>query len=252
MISILNHTITLAGIAAALVGLRYWMADPGRVRAEIEALTDVPAHIKTDLIECIYAARDADRKTWVYDLSAPLVMLLVLPWIKRSADKLPKLFRNWDNDVSMNGDGWGWQDSDGTWYDTRIKPAPEGALLVSHSDPAYGGDCYYAKGHHPRSFWARYIWLGWRNRASLMSLELGEPVAETPTLISGSMAIHRGGPYGHFLLKHGDCYHYKSIQKWHGFALIRSYGYKLEIAYHMGRDTAAAVAIGRSLKRRGD
>jgi len=252
MISILNHAITLAGIAAALVGLRYWMADPGRVRAEIEALTDIPAHVRAELLDCIDAAQEADRKTWMYDLSAPLVMLLVLPWIKRSADKLPKLFRNWDNDVSMNGDGWGWQDSDGTWYDTRIKPAPDGALLVSHSDPAYGGDCYYAKGHHPRSFWARYIWLGWRNRASLMSLELGEPVAETPTLISGSMAIHRGGPYGHFLLKHGDCYHYKSIQKWHGFALIRSYGYKLEIAYHMGRDTAAAVAIGRSLKRRGD
>lgn len=243
---------TIVILLTALVALRYWMASPSRVLAEVDALDDIPAYVKTALVDCIYAARDADRKTWVYDLSAPLVMLVVLPWIKRSANHLPTWARNWDNDVSMNGDGHGWQDEGGAWHDARITPAPEGALLVSHSDPAYGGDCYYAKGHHPRSFWARYIWLGWRNRASLMSLELGEPVAETPTLISGSMAIHRGGPYGHFLLKHGDCYHYKSIQKWHGFALIRSYGYKLEIAYHMGRDTAAAVAIGRSLKRRGD
>lgn len=239
----------LLALLAALVALRHWMASPSRVLAEIDALTDVPAHIKSDLIDCIDAAEDADRKTWPYDLSAPLVMLLVLPFVPRSADHLPTWARNWDNDVSMNGDGWGWQDSDGTWYDTRIKPAPDGAPLVRHSDPAYGGDCYYAKGHHPRSFWARYIWLGWRNRASLMSLELGEPVTERPVLISGSMAIHRGGPYGHFLLKHEDCYHYKSIRLWHGWALIRSYGYKLEIAYHMGRDTAAAVAIGRSLKR---
>lgn len=240
----------LLALLAALVALRHWMASPARVLDEIEALTDVPAHIKADLLDCIDAAQDADRKTWVYDLSAPLVMLLVLPLVPRSADKLPKWARNWDNDVSMNGDGHGWQDADGTWYDTRTRPAPAGTPTVAHSDPAYGGDCYYARGHHPRSFWARYIWLGWRNRASLMSLELGEPVTETPTLISGSMAIHRGGPYGHFLLKHGDCYHYKSIRLWRGFALIRSYGYKLEIAYRMGdRDTVAAVAIGRSLKR---
>ena len=242
----------LLAFLAALVALRHWMASPARVLDEIEALTDVPAHIKADLLDCIDAAQDADRKTWLYDLSAPLVMLLVLPFVPRSADHLPRLFRNWDNDVSMNGDGHGWQDEGGAWHDARITPAPEGALLVSHSDPAYGGDCYYAKGHHPRSFWARYIWLGWRNRASLMSLELGEPVTATPVLISGSMAIHRGGPYGHFLLKHEDCYHYKSIRLWHGWALTRSYGYKLEIAYRMGRETAAAVAIGRSLKRRGD
>jgi hypothetical protein len=239
----------LLALLAALVALRHWMASPARVLDEIEALTDVPAHIKADLLDCIDAAQDADRKTWLYDLSAPLVMLLVLPFVPRSADKLPRAFRKWDNDVSMNGDGWGWQDSDGQWYDTRVRPAPEGKLAIAHSDPAYGGDCYYAKGHHPRSFWARYIWLGWRNRASLMSLELGEQVTATPVLISGSMAIHRGGPYGHFLLKHEDCYHYKSIRLWHGWALTRSYGYKLEIAYHMGRDTVAAVAIGRSLKR---
>ncbi len=240
----------LLALIACLVALRHWMASPARVLDEIEALTDVPAHIKADLLDCIDAAQDADRKTWLYDLSAPLVMLLVLPFVPRDADHLPQWARNWDNDVSMNGDGHGWQDSDGTWYDTRHRPAPEGKLAISHSDPAYGGDCYYAKGHHPRSFWARYIWLGWRNRASLMSLELGEPVTGRPVLISGSMAIHRGGPYGHFLLKHEDVYHYKSIRLWRGFALIRSYGYKLEIAYRMGdRDTVAAVAIGRSLKR---
>ncbi len=243
----------LLALLAALVALRHWMASPARVLDEIEALTDVPAHIKADLLDCIDAAQDADRKTWLYDLSAPLVMLLVLPFVPRSADKLPRAFRNWDNDVSMNGDGHGagkTRTAPGTTPASR--PRPRGKLAIAHSDPAYGGDCYYAKGHHPRSFLARYIWLGWRNRASLMSLELGEPVTATPVLISGSMAIHRGGPYGHFLLKHEDCYHYKSIRLWHGWALTRSYGYKLEIAYRMGRETAAAVAIGRSLKRRGD
>ena len=49
---------------------------------------------------------------------------------------------------------------------------------MSHSDPRYGGDCYYARGHHPRSFWARYVWVGLRNRASQLSKDLGEPVTE--------------------------------------------------------------------------
>lgn len=242
----------LLALLAALVALRHWMASPARVLDEIEALTDVPAHIKADLLDCIDAAQDADRKTWVYDLSAPLVMLLVLPFVRREADRLPKAFAKWDNNVSLNGDGEGWCDDDGTWYDTRVRPAPEGVPVMSHSDPRYGGDCYYARGHHPRSFWARYVWVGLRNRASQLSKDLGELVTERPVCISGNPDIHRNGPYGHFLLKSGGCYHYKSIQPLGHFALIRSYGYKLEIVRNSadGTGLAAAVAIGRSLKRR--
>ena len=81
---------------------------------------------------------------------------------------------------------------------------------------------------------------------------LGFDAVERPVCISGNPDIHRNGPYGHFLLKSGNCYHYKSINRWHGLALIRSYGYKLEIVRNSqdGTGLAAAVAIGRSLKRR--
>lgn len=77
------------------------------------------------------------------DLLAPLVMLLVLPFVAREANHLPRLFTWWDNDVSING------------------------------DQAEGEETYYARGHDRRSFWARYVWLGWRNRASRMSQMLG-------------------------------------------------------------------------------
>jgi hypothetical protein len=77
-------------------------------------------------------------------LSAPLVMLLVLPFVPRSADRLPRLFEWWDNDVSING------------------------------DQAEGAETYYAPGHDRRSFWARYVWLGLRNRASRLSQMLGK------------------------------------------------------------------------------
>ena len=244
--------IALAVILAIVIALRGWMADNARVRAEVEALTDVPLHLKADILACLDAAAAADRQTWPYDLSAPVVMLIVLPFVKRSADRLPRLFARWDNNVSLNGDGHGWLDDAGQWHHGRDgAPRPPGAHLYSYDDPLYGGDAYYAEGHHPRSFWARYVWVGLRNRASQLSKDLGELVTERPVCISGNPDIHRNGPYGHFLLKSGNCYHYKSINRWHGLALIRSYGYKLEIVRNSptGTGRAAAVAIGRSLKR---
>ena len=244
--------IIAATITTLLVALRAYMSAPGRVLKELAALPDLTDGDRAAVEACFRAAKDADDRTWLYDLSAPIVMLLVLPFVKREADRLPKAFAKWDNNVSLNGDGEGWCDGDGTWYDTRVRPAPEGVPVLSHSDPRYGGDCYYARGHHPRSFWARYVWVGLRNRASQLSKDLGELVTERPVCISGNPDIHRNGPYGHFLLKSGNCYHYKSINRWHGLALIRSYGYKLEIVRNSqdGTGLAAAVAIGRSLKRR--
>lgn len=235
-----------------IVSLQAWMTSPAKVRDEIEAL-ELDSETKAALKACCRSAKEADNKTRVYDLTAPIVMLLVLPFVKRSADRLPKLFRKWDNNVSLNGDGFGWQNPEtGEWFDLRTGLIPHGAPLVSHSDPAYGGDCYYAPGHHPRSFWARYVWVGLRNRASALSVRLGRDVTARPVVVSGDPAIHRHGPYGHFVLRHGDTFHYKSVRAFGPFALTRSYGYKLEIPFKSAEGTgrAAAVAIGRSLKRR--
>ena len=143
--------VVLVAIAIAiLVALYAWMTSPAKVLAEIDAL-DLDAATKAALKSCCESAKAADNKVRFYDLSAPIVMLLVLPFVKREADRLPRLFSAWDNNVSLNGDGYGWQDPEtGEWFDIRVKPAPAGVPLVSHSDPAYGGDCYYARGHYPR------------------------------------------------------------------------------------------------------
>ena len=100
-----------------------------------------------------------------FGMLAPIVMLFVLPFVKKEADRLPKLFWFWDNNISINGDGWA-KSPDGTW--------------VPYGHESYTGDAYYAKGHHPRSFWARYVWLGWRNRASKLAEKLG--IVVTPEL----------------------------------------------------------------------
>ena len=244
--------VVLIAIIAILVALYAWMTSPTKVLAEIDAL-DLDAATKAALKSCCGSAKAADNKVRFYDLAAPIVMLVVLPFVKRSADRLPKVFHKWDNNVSLNGDGFGWQNPEtGEWFDLRTGLIPHGATLVSHSDPAYGGDCYYARGHHPRSFRARYAWVGLRNRASMLSVKLGRDVTSRPVVVSGDPTIHRHGPYGHFVLRHGDTFHYKSIRAVGPFALTRSYGYKLEIPFKSAEGTgrAAAVAIGRSLKRR--
>ena len=84
----------------------------------------------------------------VPDLLAPFVVPFALLMTKREDNHLPKWFRPWDNDVSINGD------------------------VPAYWEPNYEGDTYYANAH-PRSFWARYVWLGWRNRASWTSQRLG-------------------------------------------------------------------------------
>ena len=224
------------------------------VQNMLMALPDVPLHVKQAAWVNLWQAIAADERTKVYDWSAPLVCAIALIGLPQTASRLPAWARKWDNNVSLNGDGYGWQDPEtGEWFDIRVKPAPAGVHLVSHSDPDYGGDCYYAPGHHPRSFWARYVWVGLRNRASALSVRLGRDVTARPVVVSGDPTIHRHGPYGHFVLRHGDTFHYKSIRAFGPFALTRSYGYKLEIPFKSAEGTgrAAAVAIGRSLKRRG-
>ncbi len=248
--------IIAATITTLLVALRAYMSAPGRVLKELAALPDLTDGDRAAAEACFLAAKDADDRTWLYDLSAPIVMLLVLPFVRRSADKLPSLFRRWDNNVSLNGDGEA-VFIDGkfltaghgiSWEDYNAALA-RGAYRYTYDDPLYHGDAYYAKGHRPRSFWARYVWVGLRNRASQLSADMGLDVPARPQLISGSLQAGRSRP-GHFLLREGGVYHYKSFRKFGPFALIRSYGYKLEIVRNSptGTGRAAAVAIGRSLK----
>ena len=236
-----------------ILAARLLSESPKGVIDEVMALADVSLPDRLAAVTCLHEARRVERRTWLYDATAPLVTAVALLLTPRSANHLPRWARKWDNNVSLNGDGEVVL-RDGQWVNLRdIGWMPQhGERVYTYDDPAYTGDAYYAKGHHPRSWWARWVWVGLRNRASQLSKDLGEPVTERPVCISGNPDIHRNGPYGHFMLKSGNCYHYKSINRWHGLALIRSYGYKLEIVRNSqdGTGLAAAVAIGRSLKRR--
>lgn len=107
------------------------------------AFLPVPSWAKARAARSMLRAAALGLLVIVPALLAPVVVPLALLFTPREANALPWLFRWWDNDVSINGD------------------QPEGA------------ETYYALGHDRRSFWARYVWLGWRNRASRLAIILG-------------------------------------------------------------------------------
>lgn len=249
-------------IAFALWSLLWYVANRIRVDAlddvydKLMALEDVPLAVKQQAWANMQQAIDADKQTWVYDWSAPLVCAVALIGRPESATKLPHWARKWDNNVSINGDGWA-VFRDGEWLTLRdgIEAQP-GERAYSYDDLDYKGRAYYAKSLKPRSYLARWLWLT-RNRASQLSVDLGVAIRQRPWGISGRSDIDRGsGVTGHFLLTDGVNYQFKSIQKTTlagvKVAEIRSVGYKLELAkmrpdHNLGR--AAAVAIGVSYKK---
>lgn len=109
----------------------------------------VPWSHKLAAAKCFVGATLRGLLLIIPSFSAPIVVPIALLFTKREDNALPKLFQWWDNDVSINGDN-------GDYWPLT-----------------YTGDCYYAPGHSPRSFYARYVWLGFRNRASWLSRSLG-------------------------------------------------------------------------------
>lgn len=84
---------------------------------------------------CFDEAKRKCRKVTFYDVTAPYVMLAVLPFVKWEAEELPKLFRKWDNEVSLNGDRALEWNSDGSRKPVPLEDTPEVRSLA-----------YYAQG----------------------------------------------------------------------------------------------------------
>lgn len=201
------------------------------------ARLDVPH--KAKIAKCFIEAWLKNCLTILPDLLSPIVVPIALLFTRREAEHLPRLFLWWDNDASINGDGWAvWRD--GQWVHVFGTGLP-GERAVPYGSPEYTGDCYYCKGHHPRSFYARWVWLGLRNRASKLSQILGfvhfpdAPVRTWSgtnweiTEVSGAYRYRQNIPLGPVQIK-------------------LHYGYK--VPQYADRASANLVAIGFSIKKR--
>lgn len=187
----------------------------------------LPVPNKGRIARCFLGAWVKSSLMIIPDLLAPVIVPIALLFTKWEAEKLPKLFVWWDNDASINGD----QREVGRWDLLHIPLERDSAEAVSL--------CYWAPGHHPRSFYARWVWLGLRNRASRLAQLLG-------TDASGP-AISWGGD-GWTVHRVGDKFRYFEMLP-AGPVLIRMhYGYK--VPRIPVNDLAPVVAIGFSLRRK--
>ena len=187
---------------------------------------------KVKIIRCFIGAWFKSLITLPFDLLAPVVVPLALIFTKWEDEKLPWLFRFWDNDAGPHGDvrtddpndglgGWG------------LKPVP------LEDTPEARAMCYWAPRHHPRSFYARFVWLGLRNRASYLSQLLG---------------VKAEGDYKVWVKDKAKLYevngYYKYIEEITvgSFVIRLHYGYKVPTI--PGEPKAAVTAVGFSFKRK--
>lgn len=189
----------------------------------LTASLPVPLQTKIDAIRCfMFDSCPKGLAVLLPDLLAPIVVPIALLFTKREDDHLPKLFSWWDNDVSINGDREEYWASD------------------------YTGTTYYAKAH-PRSFWARFVWLGFRNRASRLSQMLGYTHKEGDTREQFGDPKTGRDHEGWALNRAGDVYQVYLVKKLGPLCVRINYGYKVWGILGDGRKTANVVNISFSL-----
>lgn len=199
----------------------------------------VPPTLHAQALESLEQARRTAGRVSPYKWTAPLVMAWVVPRLPWDAEILPPRYAKWDNDISINGDPWPWaQRADGLWY----RPAP------LDDTPEARAQCYWAEGHHPRSKWARYVWLGWRNKASKLAHDLGAP-AGPQISVWGDEEVSRAHP-GVAVYRMGECWQIMVVDKLGPFVVRRNLGWKINNILHNQHTVANITWLPWSLLKR--
>lgn len=183
----------------------------------IRVLTlDVPN--KAAICKCFIEAWIKNLLTIIPDMTAPLVVPVALCFTKKEDNKLPWLFTWWDNDASINGD--------------QLEAEPT----------------YYAEGHDRRSFYARFVWLGLRNRASKLSQMLGYTHQPSDSIEQWTSGDANGtAKTGWIVTKINDKYRYFETKRIGSIFLRFHYGYKIPTL--QGRPSSPVVAIAFSFQK---
>ena len=135
----------------------------------------VPEELHEEALESIKAGwkRANSFKSLFSNLTAPIVVPFALLFCKWESESLPKFFSWYDNDTNLNGD-----------EGIPVSLDPKDSVAIEN--------CYYRKGHHPREYLSRYVWIGLRNRGKNSYMQEGYPLEEvtqewgTVGLTSGS------------------------------------------------------------------
>jgi hypothetical protein len=190
-------------------------------------LMRLPVQDKGRIVRCFLNAWFRNLLTIIPDLLAPVVVPVALLFTKWEDEKLPKLFKWWDNDVTINGD------RSNVWVDGKpvipLEDTPEARALAFWVDGK----------HHPRSFYARWVWMGLRNRASMLSQMLGD---KDPAYMQGHTVLWQEG--ANYLIRAHDRYRLSTLIPFGPVFLRVHYGFKVGWPTHHG----GPIAIGFSLR----
>jgi hypothetical protein len=188
-------------------------------------------------------AYSAARIPWLKATAWAVVgWLLLRGKVPFEAESLPERWRAYDNDTSINGDRGTWLWSADGYAELQPCPLDDSAIPL----------CYYAEGHHPRSRWARWVWLGWRNMASRAAFDAGPAVTPEmrPRLRQwGDLATDRGHPGVLVSELDGQWCIYAVEPAPLGLVVRRNVGVKLGLAVNGLRRRASLVNIKWSLIR---
>jgi hypothetical protein len=189
-----------------------------RRHLKLLAKVDMPAHHREAAKRSFDKAKQLDKQIGKHKLRAPFVMAKVVPKLAWDAEHLPAEYAAYDNERGLNGDSSGWVFDPVLGYEVPAK-APIADTAEARAT------CYYAKGNHPRSAAARYIWLGRRNRASKLAHDLGP---------ERSQDLEQWGDYdtsgdnpGILVRRMGDHYEIFATEHCGPFVIRTRYGYKI-------------------------
>lgn len=201
----------------------------------------VPTKHKLGATRCFIEAAAKGAIDIIPNITAPIVVPVALLFCKWESETLPRLFWWWDNNVSMNGDNADWQVVDGV-------PVP--APYPLEDTPEVRAKNYWLKGHHPRSFLSRYVWLGLRNRGSKLSEALGVSLAprDHDREMWGTDPMGQG-VQGWALYRAGDAYQLHWIKRAGPLELRASTGYKVWARNQWGVARASVTNITISARR---
>ncbi len=216
-------------------------------------IAGVPEELHADALACFARAKKKSTLPMIASLFAPLVIafLILTRQLKWESNDVPKWAWWYGNNISINGDGWGMLYPDGTcvnYVDHDVIGRGE-AEALHYGDLRYTGDCYYAEGHHPRSAWARFIWLGFRNRAKAISQARGEFVNLNETPIEWG-AVPDKATEGCSVMYCTGIWQMRFVEKafFGKLFLRRNLGFKINNAFVEKKDIAMCVWVQFSLK----
>lgn len=216
----------------------------------------VPEELHEEALACFKSAKDGAMLRAFIGLLAPFVVgfMLLTRQLRWEHDKVPQWGWWYDNNISINGDGWGMLYPDGTcvWpVDFAVLDRGE-AIAIPYGDLRWTGDCYYAKGHHPRSKWARWIWLGFRNRASALAMAKGKQInlSDTPVHYGAQIQPSRTNE-GFRITRMSGVWQFYQIKKvfFGKLAMTRNIGYKVNNAIGEQNTTAMCIYYQQALKK---